>query len=82
MIVGCQPDIFWHQTKPSLGPFKDFTVVEIVLIILCCAFIDMFFICFLPTTSQLALVRYVVHEESTEGQGGNKAVQPAWRQQC
>lgn len=65
MIVGCQPDIFWHQTKPSLGPFEDFKAVETILIIICFAFIGMFFIRCLPTSSQLALVWSVVHEEST-----------------
>lgn len=28
MIVGCQPDMFWHQTKPSLGPLEDLKAVE------------------------------------------------------
>lgn len=42
MIVGCQPDIFWHQTKPTLGPLEDFKAVKIVLIVICCASIDMF----------------------------------------
>lgn len=42
MIVGCQPDIFWHQTKPTLGPLEDFKAVKTVLIIICCASIDIF----------------------------------------
>lgn len=72
MIVGCQPEtrIFWQQTKPSLGPFEDFRVVEIVVIVICCASIDNFFRgshVALLTTSQLALVWCVVHEKSTLG---------------
>ena len=35
MTVGCQLDIYWHQTKPSMGPFQDFKAVEIVLIMMC-----------------------------------------------
>ena len=35
MTIGCQLDISWRQTKPSLGPFQDFKAVEIILFIMC-----------------------------------------------